>query len=197
MDITIHNLSKSYGTSSVLQNINFCFKEGEITFLQGSSGIGKTTLIRILMQLESSDTGTVTGLEDKTISAVFQDNLLCESVNVKQNLLLINPNLSYDTMTESLSKMQLHDCLNKKVSSLSGGMKRRVAILRALLYEFDVLIMDEPFKELDFATKKQVMDFVIECTGDKTVIIVTHDTSEYEYFVSQIPCRVNLLSLSK
>ena len=122
MDITIHNLSKSYGTSSVLQNINFCFKEGEITFLQGASGIGKTTLIRILMQLESSDTGTVTGLEDKTISAVFQDNLLCESVNVKQNLLLINPNLSYDTMTESMDKMHLHDCLNKKVSSLSGGM---------------------------------------------------------------------------
>ena len=197
MDITIHNLSKSYGTSTVLEDINLSFKEGEVTFLQGTSGIGKTTLIRILMQLESSDAGTVSGLYDKTISAVFQDNLLCESINVKQNLLLINPNLSSEIMEESLSKIQLHDCLDKRVSSLSGGMKRRVAILRALLYEFDVLIMDEPFKELDSATQKQVMDFVIECTEDKPVIIVTHDISEYDYFISQIPCRVNLLTLSK
>lgn len=197
MDITLHNISKSYSNSSVLQNINFAFKEKEITFLQGVSGVGKTTLIRILMQLESADTGTITGLDDKVISAVFQDNLLCESVSVAQNLSLIQPELSHTDIIEALDKIHLYECATKKVATLSGGMKRRVAILRALLYQFDVLIMDEPFKELDSATKKQVMDFVISRTKDKTVIIVTHDMSEYDYFVSQIPNRVNLISLSK
>lgn len=197
MDIKLQEVCKSYENTSILNKITLSFKENEVTFLQGTSGIGKTTLIRLLMRLERVDSGTISGLEHKIISAVFQDNLLCESVSVEQNLLLVNPKLSLSTMLDSLESMHLHGCLKKKVSTLSGGMKRRVAILRALLYPFDLLIMDEPFKGLDSTTKQQVMDFVISKIKDKTVIIVTHDTSEYEYFIAHTPDQVNLVSLSQ
>lgn len=190
MDIRVDNLHKSYGIERVLEAYSGVFKEGQVNFILGNSGIGKTSLIRILMGLESYTSGEIRGLEDKVISAVFQENALIENLSVALNISLVNEKLDISTIEKELDRLGLSSVINKRVRDLSGGMKRRVVILRALLYEFDLLLMDEPFKALDTLTKKIVMDFVMEKTANKTLIIVTHDLEEVDYFRKQVPNRV-------
>ncbi|NMS89255.1 ABC transporter ATP-binding protein [Clostridioides difficile] len=184
MDIVIENLSKKYNDKVVLNNFSNTFKDNSITFITGTSGIGKTTLIRILMGLEKADSGKITGISHKRISAVFQDDSLCENLSVLLNIKLVCENLSDLEIENALEVLDLKDCINKRVRELSGGMKRRIAILRALLYDFDLLIMDEPFKGLDMETKYKVMDFVIGRMKNKGAIIITHDMDDIRYFRS-------------
>ncbi|UDN57886.1 ATP-binding cassette domain-containing protein [Clostridioides sp. ES-S-0010-02] len=182
MDIVIENLSKKYNDKVVLDNFNNVFKDNAISFITGTSGIGKTTLIRILMGLEKADSGKIVGISNKKISAVFQDDSLCENLSVSLNIKLVCENLGNSEIESALDVLDLNGCMNKRVRELSGGMKRRVAILRALLYDFDLLIMDEPFKGLDTETKYKVMDFVIRKMENKSAIIITHDMDDIKYF---------------
>ncbi|MGL5245153.1 MAG: ATP-binding cassette domain-containing protein, partial [Sarcina sp.] len=169
MDIVIENLNKKYNNKPILNNIKIKFKENAISFILGASGIGKTTLIRILMNLENADSGSIIGINDKRISAVFQDDCLCENLSVRLNIKLVCENISESEIEKALEQLDLKGCMNKRVRELSGGMKRRIAILRALVYHFDLLIMDEPFKGLDKETKEKVMNFVISKVKNKTV----------------------------
>ncbi|MFR4582648.1 ATP-binding cassette domain-containing protein [Clostridium cadaveris] len=182
MDIIIKNISKKYNDKVVLDSFNNVFKEKYISFIIGTSGVGKTTLIRILMNLDKVDSGEIIGINDKKISAVFQENSLCENLSVLSNLKLVCKNINYLEVEKALDALDLNDCINKRVRELSGGMKRRVAILRALLYDFDLLIMDEPFNGLDVTTKFKVMDFVISKLENKSAIIITHAMDDIEYF---------------
>ncbi|MCC0723107.1 ATP-binding cassette domain-containing protein [Clostridioides sp. ZZV14-6044] len=182
MDIVIENLSKKYNDKVVLDNFNNVFKDDTISFITGTSGIGKTTLIRILMGLEKADSGKIIGISNKKISAVFQDDSLCENLSVLLNIKLVCESLGNSEIEDALEVLDLKGCMNKRVRELSGGMKRRVAILRALLYDFDLLIMDEPFKGLDIETKYKVMDFVIRKMENKSAIIITHDMDDIKYF---------------
>ena len=141
----------------------------------GPSGCGKTTLLRILLGLETADAGTITGLEGRRMSAVFQEDRLCENVSAVSNLRLVNPALSRRAAEAALTELGLGEALSQPVREFSGGMKRRVAILRALLAEFDLLLADEPFKGLDEETKRQTMAYFAEHTRGKTVILVTHE----------------------
>ncbi|MDR1784309.1 MAG: ATP-binding cassette domain-containing protein [Endomicrobium sp.] len=182
MDIVVENLNKKYKDKIILSNFCKTFEEKSTTFIIGTSGIGKTTLIQILMELEEYDSGSIEGIENKKISAVFQSDSLCENLSVFLNVKLVSQNLTCNEVEKELMKIGLVDCMDKRVKELSGGMKRRVAIARALLYDFDLLIMDEPFKGLDEESKAKVMDFVIEKTKEKTVIIITHNLEEINYF---------------
>ncbi|MCC0645138.1 Fe(3+) ions import ATP-binding protein FbpC [Clostridioides difficile] len=182
MDIVIENLNKKYNDKVVLDNFNNVFKDDAISFITGTSGIGKTTLIRILMGLEKADSGKIIGISNKKISAVFQDDSLCENLSVLLNIKLVCESLGNSEIEDALELLDLKGCMNKRVRELSGGMKRRVAILRALLYDFDLLIMDEPFKGLDIETKYKVMDFVIRKMENKSAIIITHDMDDIKYF---------------
>ena len=182
MDIRINNLCKSYGVNKVLHNYNETIIEGKTSFIIGKSGIGKTTLIRILLGLEKTDSGEIIGLDDKKISVVFQDNNLCENLSVLSNLKIVTDNIDENELNKNLKELDLEGILFKKINELSGGMKRRIAILRALLVEFDLLIMDEPFKGLDFSTKKIVIEYIKKCIKGKTVVMVTHDIDDFEYF---------------
>lgn len=182
MDIVIENLNKKYNDKVVLDNFNNVFKDDAISFITGTSGIGKTTLIRILMGLEKADSGKIIGISNKKISAVFQDDSLCENLSVLLNIKLVCESLGNSEIEDALEVLDLKGCMNKRVRELSGGMKRRVAILRALLYDFDLLIMDEPFKGLDIETKYKVMDFVIRKMENKSAIIITHDMDDIKYF---------------
>lgn len=193
MDIVIENLNKSFEDKVVLSNFNANFKEKNITFIMGTSGVGKTTLIRILMSLEKADSGEIKGLSDKRISAVFQDDSLCENLSVLLNIKLVCDNIRNLEIEEALKLLDLEGCLYKRVKELSGGMKRRVAILRAMLYDFDLLIMDEPFKGLDEETKNKVMSFVINRIKNKTAIIVTHDKEDVEYFSKCKEIKIDLI----
>ncbi|KPI55150.1 hypothetical protein KW94_03880 [Clostridioides difficile] len=184
MDMVIDNLSKKYNDKVVLNNFSNTFKDNSITFITGTSRMGKTTLIRILMYLGKADSGNITGISHKKISTVFQDDNLCKNLSVLLNIKLVCEDLSDLEIENALELLDLKDCINKRVRELSGGMKRRIAILRTLLYDFYLLIMDEPFKGLDMETKYKVKDFVISKMKNKSAIIITHDIDDIRYFRS-------------
>ena len=126
------------------------FPEGKTTCIRGRSGCGKTTLIRLLLGLDIPDKGKIEGISDRKISAVFQEDRLCENLSAASNIRLV--------CTETISDRELEEAykavaLQKPVRELSGGMRRRVSILRALQADSDCVIMDEPLRGLD--EKKQ------------------------------------------
>ena len=179
-DIMIQGLYKAFVGKEVLRDFSAVLPAGRVTGLMAPSGTGKTTLLRILMGLERPDRGTITGLQGLRLSAVFQEDRLCENLNPVSNLRLVTPALSREAAEAALAAVGLTDCLNQPVRELSGGMRRRVAILRALLAEYDLLFLDEPFKGLDRETKEVVMaDTRRRCDG-RTVLFVTHDPTELE-----------------
>lgn len=181
MAIEIKNLTKAYDRQAVLENLSLTFDDGSFTCIMGKSGVGKTTLLNILMGLENADSGVICGLDDKKVSVVFQENRLCNNITALLNIKMViqkDSRITDDKISECLRRIGLGNDLKKPVSEYSGGMKRRVAILRALLADFDLLIMDEPLKGLDDETKETVIALIKELTKEKTVIMTTHDDSE-------------------
>lgn len=178
MAIELRNVSKAFGEKQVLKGFSYTFPEGELTCVMGPSGCGKTTLLSLLLGMEQPDAGEILGMEGRRKSAVFQEDRLCENASAVSNIRLVNPALSKGEAEAMLRELGLGDSLGQPVRTLSGGMKRRVAILRALAAEYDVLFCDEPFKGLDQATKAQVLDYFLARTQGKTVLVVTHDPEE-------------------
>lgn len=179
-DIIIKNLCKAYGDKVVLHDFSCVIPSGTVTGLMAPSGAGKTTLLRILMGFERADSGSVYGMDGIKFSAVFQDDCLCENLTPVDNIRLVSRKSTQQEAANALQEVGLTDCLRQPVRELSGGMKRRVAILRALLAEYDLLILDEPFKGLDMETKDRVMqDTRTRCKG-RTVLFVTHEASELD-----------------
>lgn len=170
--IKLKNVGFSYGDTVVLKNFSLEVKNGECVCLKGESGCGKTTVSRLVLGLESSQIGIVA--VDGTVSAVFQEDRLIDTLSVKRNLLLI----SDDPHKAKLLVKQagLESSFNKKVSSLSGGMKRRVAIIRALLFGGDALILDEPFNGLDFENKQKMAELITNqyIKKNKPVLLISH-----------------------
>ena len=178
--IVMHGLCKSFGEKSVLRNVSGTLAAGRITGLMAPSGAGKTTLLRILMGLEQADSGRIEGLDGLRLSAVFQEDRLCDHLDGVSNLRLVTPSLSRAEARNALEAVGLADCIGQPTRELSGGQRRRVAILRGLLADYDLLILDEPFKGLDRETKQLVMkDTRHRCVG-KTVLLVTHDPTELD-----------------
>ena len=186
MAIVINDLTKSYGDKLALPPFSCTLEEGEIVCLLGQSGCGKTTLLRLLLGLETPTGGTVTGLPDR-ISAVFQEDRLCPSFSAVTNAALaLGSRVSRTEITALLTELGLGDALQKPVRELSGGMQRRVAITRCLLMDADLYLMDEPFKGLDEDTRRTVMDTVLARTRGKTVLVVTHDPEEAAYLGGRV-----------
>ncbi len=185
--IILKDICKKYGNLTVLDNFSLAIPKGKITCMLGASGTGKTTLLRILMGLEAQDSGTINGNENATISAVFQEDRLCENLDVYANIMLPHiykkgaTPLTKDRIDFCIAQVGLEGLGGKTVSELSGGMKRRTAILRALLANYDILFLDEPFKGLDDETKQKTIQFTLSETRQKTVIYITHDNAELEH----------------
>ncbi len=179
MNINISNLTKKYGKKEIFKNFSLEIEAGKVTALMGKSGFGKTTLIRILMELEKYDEGKITGLENQKISTVFQEDRLCENLSAITNISIVcEKETSIREISAELEKIGLKESQNKPVKTLSGGMKRRVAIIRCIMAKSDIIIFDEPLKGLDEITKKNVINYLKEKIRGKTVIIVTHDIEE-------------------
>lgn len=180
MDIKAENLTKRFHGVSVLDGFDAVFADGQTTCIMGPSGCGKTTLLRILMGLETVDAGCVTGLDGRRISAVFQEDRLCENLNAVTNVRIVCPKTTARAEIETaLCAVGLEESvLYQPVRELSGGMKRRVAIVRGVLAASDVVLMDEPFRGLDEETRMQTIKFVKWHTQGKTLILVTHDPEE-------------------
>lgn len=175
MSVNISDLNKAFGEHKVLTNLNMTLEDNGIYCLMGPSGMGKTTLLRIIMGLETKDSGTIEGAPLKDISVMFQENRLCEVLTPVENVALIcNRHVSRKSIHDMLSAILPEECLTQPVSELSGGMKRRVALARALAYPGKIVIMDEPFTGLDINTKKDVINFILKEQKGRILLISTH-----------------------
>lgn len=171
--ISLKNINKKYGDKTIFENFNLEIKKGEILGILGESGSGKTTLLNILSGLTDFE-GTIENNFNKK-SMVFQNDRLVPNLKVKENILLINKNANVD---EILQKVGLLKSKDEYIKNLSGGMARRVALARALSYDAPILLLDEPFINLDLALKLKLINVVKEYSQDKTVVFVTHDIKE-------------------
>lgn len=199
MDILMEKINKSYGDKEVLRDFTTKFEEGTVTFITGESGIGKTSIIRILMGLEGYQSGSIRGLEGKEISVVFQDDCLCDKLSLDKNLSMVldGQQDKEQDLDRILDLFGLEGYRYKRVAELSGGMKRRLAILRAILYPHNLMILDEPFKGLDEENKKLVMGQLAKGLVDKTAIIVTHDKTEIDFFRSIGGLKIREIDMKK
>ena len=195
MSIIVNSLAKSYGELQVLDDFNISFPPTQINCLFGPSGCGKTTLLNILAGLVSADGGQIEGTEAKKFSYIFQEDRLLPWATVEENLLFVLESYlgkaqAYEQIKKYLAIVNLTQYGGYYPDQLSGGMKQRVAIARAFAYAGDILVMDEPFKGLDFELKKGLMDYIIQFwrqeQKDKYFIFVTHDVEEALYLSDQI-----------
>ena len=179
MEIIIDSLSKSYDGIPVLENFSAQFASGRPVCLMGPSGRGKTTLFSILLGLVKKDSGTVTGTENRRFSAVFQEDRLCEELSALMNLAIVLDSPDMAQLAAFLCDMGLEEEeIRRPVSSLSGGQRRRVAILRSLVSHSDAVLMDEPFKGLDEDTRLLVIQQVKRHLGGRLLVVITHDEDE-------------------
>ena len=179
-ELTIRGISKSFDGRKVLGNVNVSFPAGSVTCLLGPSGYGKTTLLRIIAGLETPDAGSVEGVPER-IGFVFQEDRLCEDFSAVSNVRLVTgKSMPKEDIVRHLTEIGLGNSLEKPVREYSGGMKRRVAIVRAVCYAAELLILDEPFKGLDEKLRTEVTEYIRKYTEGKTVICVTHDPDDAE-----------------
>ena len=175
MSLAVRDLSKAFENLQVLQGVNLDFKDSGIYCLMGPSGTGKTTFLRILMGLEKADTGVIQGRDGKRFSAVFQEDRLCEAYTPLDNVMMAaDRSVAREAAKRELCRILPEESISRPVYTLSGGMKRRTAVCRALLAPYDILVMDEPFVGLDEDTRGQVLRYVREKTEGKLVILSTH-----------------------
>lgn len=187
MSIIITDLCKTFDDNEVLKNVNITLKDNSIYCLMGSSGIGKTTLLRILMGLERADSGSVSGIDTKSISCMFQEDRLIPYLSAIENVrIVLHGKNNRNEIRNNLLSILPDDSLDIPVSSLSGGMKRRVALARALSYPGKLIILDEPFTGLDKDTKLNVIDYILKMRNNRTLLISTHGTDDANLLGAEI-----------
>lgn len=180
--VTFSGVTKQFGDTLICENVSLSLAPGERMAFMGASGIGKTTIARMMLSLEQPDAGSIQ-VEPWLMAAVFQEDRLCEETTVYRNLAMVCPSEEYRNKIEQvLAALGLAGLGGKKVAHLSGGMKRRVAIARAFLSDTPILVLDEPLKGLDETTKASVMAFMKTQMKGKTVVYITHEEAEAVYF---------------
>ena len=181
MELRVEHLCKCYGENTVLDDISFTARVG-VTRLLGPSGIGKTTLLRVLLGLETPDSGTVNGDKFRW-TAVFQENRLLEGLDAEGNLrFVLGANYNAAAAQALLEELRLGDVRKKKVRDYSGGMQRRLALARALLAPSDAIALDEPFTGLDAENREAAMRAILRAAETKIVLLSTHEELS-------LPCR--------
>ena len=179
MTVRVESLCKSYGGVPVLKNVSFAVGRG-VTCIMAPSGAGKTTLLRILLGLERPDSGSVSLPSPCRVAAVFQEDRLLEQLDGAGNLRFVLGSAYDAARAEALLARLGLDAGDKPVRDYSGGMKRRLALARALLVDSDVLVLDEPFTGLDDENRVRAWDCVREAAETTCVLLVTHDGGDAE-----------------
>lgn len=177
--IEIENLSKNYQGKEILKQINIQLEKRRTYCFMGPSGCGKTTFFHILLGIIKEDAGKIKGLKKCEVAAVFQESRLLEDYKAIDNAFLFGElskgeeweNTEYEELLPKESK-------DKLAKELSGGMKRRVAILRAMNSEANIIILDEPFSGLDEKMKEITAAYILKKKGSKTLLVSTHNKED-------------------
>lgn len=177
--VTVKNIYKAYGEKQVLSDISFVLNKQGLYLVTGASGIGKTTLFRIIAGFEKQDAGVVE--VNGKMAFVFQENRLFPWFNLEKNILL--PTVDADKAAGLLTYFGLEGDKHLLPSQISGGMQRRVELIRAFASDFDLLLLDEPFNGLDDQNALLVAQLIEKTAAEKCVMLVSHD----DRFTTTIP----------
>ena len=183
MSLKIKHLSKSFGKKTIFRDFTFSFQERGIYAAVGESGIGKTTLLRIIAGLDKSFAGSVTGGGSSNVSYCFQEHRLFPSLTALDNVLKVSFKEEKEE-NKALARSMLtrlgftEDDMLLKPKELSGGMRQRVAFSRAVLKKSPILLLDEATKELDSELASRVLEIIKEESKKRLVIFVTHKENE-------------------
>ena len=203
--LEIKNISKFYQKKAILDNVSIQVPQGQIAVLLGGSGVGKSTMIRILAGLESSYDGKITfnnsSLHRQDIGMVFQDFNLFNNLTVEQNITVpleivhkVEHEKAVARAHELLKKYELLDRKDLYPYNLSGGQKQRVALARSLAKQPKVLCLDEPTSALDPVLTSSIAQNIIELADQNlSIIIATHDTD----LIKNLPCTMYLMKNGK
>ena len=184
--IKLVNVSKFYTVDKesikVIDKIDLSIPENKITVILGRSGCGKTTLLRLVAGLENFEQGEIIGVESKRKAYVFQEDRLMPWLDVKSNITFgIHKNeINNSRINEIIETVGLEKFYNAYPSQLSGGMKQRVSIARAFAYNPDFIMMDEPFSALDYFTREQMQNELLNIHKRLkcSILFVTHSIDE-------------------
>lgn len=173
-EIRVQNLCKTYGNHVVLHNLSFTAGVG-VTRILGRSGAGKTTLLRILLGLDQPDSGSLFGTNCRW-AAVFQEDRLLGNLDAEDNLrFALGSAYNAAAAKTLLGELGLADVGSKPICEYSGGMKRRLALARALLAPSDALILDEPFTGLDEENRSIALRCILHAAQTKPVLLASHE----------------------
>lgn len=173
--LVLNGVSKAFGSNHVLRACSLRVEAGDVRCLMAPSGTGKTTLFRVMLGLEAADAGKVGGAQAGRVSAMFQEDRLCETLTPVENVALVCPkSTGRETVRALLSEVLPVGCLDQPVMELSGGMRRRVSLVRAMAFPGSLVVLDEPFTGLDATTRRQVIDFIVRRKEARTVLVATH-----------------------
>jgi ABC-type polar amino acid transport system ATPase subunit len=193
--LRVHNLKKTFGAKNIVADISFTVDHGQIAVFLGSSGVGKSTLLRIMNNLESLDGGTITldgksldisrVNQDHTVGMVFQHSNLFDHLTIEENITLALIHVMKKSEKEAkdiahslLAKYSLLDQATKYPAQLSGGQRQRVAIIRTLAMKPKIICFDEPTSALDPLLTNYVAQNLQELAHEGYIILIaTHDTA--------------------
>ena len=176
MTITLTDISKSYGNGPVLEHVSLTLEPGRPLCVTGPSGCGKTTLLRLVLGLEQPDSGAVrwsSGSRPR-IGVLFQEDRLFDRLDAVENLRLATGEKDRAALRAALLELLPEDTLDRPVSALSGGQRRRVALVRALRPAGTAVVLDEPFTGLDAAAAAQAAKFILRELGDRPLLLALH-----------------------
>lgn len=193
MNIKITNLSKGFGKLTIFDDFSLTLESGSRHCLFGPSGCGKTTLLNLLAGLETKESGTIEGIDQRKIAYVFQEERLIPWLTVRENIEFVVGEKGKSAadvahLEAILELVELTAFQNHYPSELSGGMKQRVSLARAFAYNGEILVLDEPFKGLHHDLKLKLMDYVLKYWEMERphLIFTTHDVEEAVYLSSDV-----------
>jgi len=183
--LSLEHIAKSYGEKQVLSGVSMTIPDGVTASLSGMSGSGKTTLLRIAAGLEKPDSGAVS-LSGR-LAVVFAEPRLFPSVRVMENVTCVMRGDKRENEQKAralLAALRFADAASLWPRELSSGMAARVSLARALAYDADVYLFDEPFGSLDGEIKLLVMQYLKTFLKKKTALLITHDIKEGDFMAS-------------
>ncbi len=176
----LKHIDFSYGDKLVLKDFSLSLPQKGVVCLFGSSGLGKTTVLRLIAGLEKPKNGSLEGFENKRITFIFQEDRLLPWRTAKENVALAlgNTTEAKEKALAVLSSLGLENDADRYPDEMSGGMCRRVAAARALAPESDIILADEPFTGLDEENRRVLAAALREKAKNELVVVVTHIEDE-------------------